>query len=73
MMKLYDVDGYDVPLRLDEAHAERIGASEHVASVEQPVRNANKAAWSDFAISQGGDPSLVENMTRTELIDQYGS
>lgn len=71
-MKLYDVEGYERPLLLSDEHAEQIGATAHVVETTVPTRNANKQAWSDYALSQGADPSAVEQMTRTQLIDTYG-
>lgn len=71
-MKLYDVDGHDLPLRLSEEHAELIGATEHVVDATKPTRNANKAAWADYALAQGADPASVDQMTRTQLVEQYG-
>lgn len=72
-MKLYDVDGYDYPLRLSDEHAELIGATEHVVETQQPKRSANRQAWVDYALSQGGDPIVVSESTRSALIEQYGS
>lgn len=73
-MKLYDVDGHDQPLMLSDEHAELIGATEHAAehADERPTRNALKSEWIDYAISQGGDPAVVESMTRVEIVEQYG-
>lgn len=72
-MKLYDVEGHDRPLRLSDEHAEVIGATEHVVTHEQPTRNAAKAEWIDYALGQGADASAVEQMTRVELIEHFGS
>lgn len=71
-MKLYDVDGYDAPRMLSEEHAELIGATEHVA-VARPTRNASKGDWTDYAIAQGADPIALDAMTRTQIVEQYGS
>jgi hypothetical protein len=72
-MKLYDVDGYDTPLRLSEEHAELIGAKEHDLPAAAPSRSAAKAAWADYAVGQGADPAYAESATRAELIEQYGA
>lgn len=72
-MKLYDVDGHDQPLMLSEEHAELLGATEHVVSDTVPGKNASKAAWVDYAVSQGADPVVAENSTKAELVEQYGS
>ena len=72
-MKLYDVNGYDKPLMLSDEHAERIGASEHQIETRMPARNALKQQWVDYAVGQGVDPVVADSMTRTELVEQYGS
>lgn len=72
MMKLYDVDGHDRPLLLDEQHAQRIGAVEH-AELTQPARNGSRDAWVEYAVALGADPYDVDSYTRTELIEQYGT
>lgn len=72
-MKLYDVEGHEHPLLLSEEHAELIGATEHEIETRQPARNASKQSWVDYALGQGGDPLVVESLTRTELVEQYAS
>lgn len=37
-----------------------------------PARNASKADWAAFAVSQGMDPAEAEDAQRKDLIDQYG-
>lgn len=71
-MKLYDVAGHDKPLLLSEAHAEHIGAIEHVDESAKPTQRASKAEWASYALAQGGDPAAVETMTRAELIEGWG-
>jgi len=72
-MKLYRVDGYDRPLRLSEAHAELLGATESTDVILMPARNAAKAVWVDYAVSQGADPVVAEATTKADLIEQYGA
>lgn len=36
-----------------------------------PAKSDNKAAWVDYAASQGADPDEAEAMTKAELINQY--
>lgn len=71
-MRYYDVDGYDRPLLLSEEHAEALGATEHQTTTERPNRAASKADWAAYAVGVGGDPTVVESMTRADLIEQYG-
>ena len=71
-MKLYDVDGYDEPRLLSEEHAELIGATEH-AELDVPTRAARKSEWVDFAVTQGGDPIELDALTKSEIVEQYGS
>jgi len=71
-MKLYDVDGYDRPLRLSEEHAALLGATEHDGVILVPARNAPKAEWLDYAVAVGGDPAFVGSLTKADLIDPYG-
>jgi hypothetical protein len=69
--RLYDVPGYDRPLRLSADHAEALGATE-MEAVERPNKTATKAAWVEYAVSQGADPANAESSTRADLIDRYG-
>lgn len=39
----------------------------------RPVQADNKAAWVDWAVSQGADREEAEAATKAELIDDYGS
>ncbi|MGS2641685.1 hypothetical protein [Streptosporangium sp. G12] len=43
-----------------------------VAEVSRPAQSANKAAWVDWAVSQGADRGEAEGMTKADLIDEYG-
>lgn len=43
-----------------------------VAEVSRPAQSANKAAWVDYAVSQGADRGEAEESTKAELIDEYG-
>lgn len=72
-MNYYDVPGYDRPLFLSEEHAELIGGKLHEVTATQPSRNATRAEWADYALAQGADPASVDTMTRTQLIDTFGS
>lgn len=72
-MNLYDVPGHDKPLLLSPEHAELIGATEHTTPAVQPSSRATKAEWADYAMGQGGDPTVVQGLTRAELIEQYGA
>lgn len=70
--KLYDA-GYAEPVRLSPEHAKALGAREvSVPDPNRPTRNASKAAWVDYAESQGMDRELADSHTRAELIDLYG-
>lgn len=70
-MKLYDVDGYDRPLLLSEEHAEVLGAKER-AALTRPGRHDPKAAWVDYAVAQGMDPTVAETTTKADLQATYG-
>lgn len=70
-MKLYDVDGYDTPKLLSEAHAELLGGREHADDV-RPAKSARVAQWRAYASSLGLDADVAATMTRAELIEQYG-
>lgn len=39
---------------------------------EAPSSNASKAAWVDYAVSQGADRDEAEELSRRNLIEQYG-
>lgn len=71
-MKLYDVDGYDTPRMLSDEHAELIGATEHI-DISAPSRAARKREWIDFAVEQGGDPIELDTLTKSEIVERYGS
>lgn len=71
-MRFYDVPGHDRPLMLSEEHAEVLGATEHRTTQQRPNRAASKQDWADYAVGMGADPTVVETMTRANLIDQYG-
>lgn len=42
------------------------------ATVEQPLKSANKAAWVDFAVSKGMDADAAKSMTKDALVEQFG-
>jgi len=71
-VKLYDVPGYDAPLRLSEDHAAILGGVEHTTPLLAPARNAAKGAWIDYAVALGADPTLAELSTKSDLIEIYG-
>ncbi len=73
--KLYDVPGYDEPLRLSPEHAEDLGGTEidePTGTTTAPSKTATKAEWAQYAKAQGMDPAAADAATRKELIDQYG-
>lgn len=38
---------------------------------DAPHRNASKADWHDYALSQGADPLEIADLSRDELRDRY--
>lgn len=38
-----------------------------------PTKSENKAAWVAYAVSQGADEDEAGNLTKAELVEQYGS
>jgi hypothetical protein len=42
------------------------------AEVDQPARNASKAAWVDYAVAQGADRDEAEALGRDVLAETYG-
>lgn len=40
---------------------------------DEPKKNDNKAAWVDFAVSQGADRDEADSATKNDLIDKYGT
>jgi hypothetical protein len=48
------------------------GAEADQSSAEAPPGNASKAAWVDYAVSQGADRDEAEGYTRDELVARYG-
>lgn len=47
-------------------------AEAEAATAPPPAPNANKAAWIDYAVSQGADETAVSEMTKRELIARFG-
>lgn len=41
-------------------------------TVEAPAQSANKAAWVDYAVTQGAERDAAEALTKTELVETYG-
>lgn len=39
---------------------------------EPPAKSATKAEWAGYAVARGADPAAVEDLTKDQLIDQYG-
>jgi hypothetical protein len=39
----------------------------------RPIVNSPKAAWTEYAISQGADPDEAAAMTKAQLIASYGT
>ncbi len=72
MFKLYEVPGYEEPLRLSEEHAEALGGTEVEVSSSAPSPSANKSEWVAYAVGQGMDKPTAENMTKAALVEQYG-
>lgn len=69
--KLYDVPGYDRPLRLSAEHAATLDGREVSEPDEnRPARNASKAAWVEYAEAQGATDADAQ--TRAQLIETYG-
>ena len=71
--RLYDVPGYDRPLRLSAEHAEALGGTEVSEPDEnRPARNASKAAWVAYGVDQGMTQEGAESQTRAQLIEALG-
>lgn len=68
--KLYEVPGYDGPLRLSPDHAEALGGT-LVEPTALPPKSATKATWAEYAKGQGLDPATADSMTRADLIATY--
>lgn len=43
------------------------------APVKKPYANANRAAWEEYAVSKGADPATLDDMTRKQIISEYGN
>jgi hypothetical protein len=37
-----------------------------------PAKNAKRDDWVEYALSRGADPTVVEDLDRDQLIEQYG-
>lgn len=71
--KLYDVPGYDRPLRLSPEHAAALlaeGVPE--PDVNRPAPRAPKPEWVDYAADQGMDPGEAEAHTKAYLVERFG-
>lgn len=40
--------------------------------ITPPARSASKAEWVAYALRQGADQDAAEQLTRDQLIEQYG-
>lgn len=54
-----------------EAGEESAASSEGESSA--PAKSDNKAAWVDYAVTQGAERSEAEALTKAELTDRYGA
>lgn len=57
------------PARTESADEEPAEADEGSA----PAKNDNKAAWVDYAISQGVERDEAEGLTKADLVEMFGS
>lgn len=48
-------------------------AVEVTPQVKRPYTSANRAAWDEYAISKGASPSKLENMTKAQVVSEYGN
>ena len=55
------------PLKIGVDVAARAGAQ-----LDRPAKNASQAAWAAYAVSQGADADAAADMSRAELVAQYG-
>lgn len=62
-----DADGFNEELEPDEL------LEELDAAIKRPYTNASKAAWIEYATSQGEDPETAEAMSKADLISKYGA
>ncbi len=70
--KLYQVSGYDSPMRLSEEHAEQLGGTEVAETNTVPSKQAPKSDWVAYAVGQGMDYDTANAMTKADLVAQYG-
>lgn len=55
----------------DESGESEDGTAEETAAVPRPGRDEPKAAWIEYAVSQGADRGEAEAMTKADLLDRY--
>ncbi|MFF0860904.1 hypothetical protein ACFYUV_04025 [Nonomuraea sp. NPDC003560] len=68
-----------VPSAPDEQQAKETDAAQRVlvegqpaTAAARPAQSASKAAWVDWAVSQGMDRDQADDLTKAELIDLHG-
>jgi hypothetical protein len=62
-------NGYEPQNRSEELAHQRYLAE----SGETPPKSAPKAEWIEHAEAVGADPEEVEDMTKAEIIEEFGS
>jgi len=58
--------------RVNEDGSPFVEAEPEAAPASAPPSSAPKAAWVDWAVSQGADRAAAEAMTKLNLIGEYG-
>lgn len=61
------------PLGISDPGSAEVGEAEAEESSSEaaPAKSDNKAAWVDYAVSQGADRDEAEGLTKAELQDRY--
>lgn len=65
--------GISDPGSAEAGRVEAETVSDEEAADEAPSKSDNKAAWVDYAVTQGADRDEAEASTKAELVEQYGA
>lgn len=72
-------EGAPLPENVDDEQLEQLKAAKMVTEGSSrtvdgaPPKNASKEEWVDFAVANGADPDEAGNLSKNDLIAQYGS
>ncbi len=71
-LELAPEDDFPITVTYGTQELEETGTSEPAADMKMPWTTHSKAAWIDWAVHNGADPSEAAALTKNELMSRYG-